>query len=159
MHSLSRIEDYTCIKGYNFKNFTMMEKSSIGAFSTIHFGNIISKNKSSLYIGRDTHISGYSSLGCAGSVVIGDNCIIGEGLYLHSENHNYGSNDIPIMHQGVSQIGIRIESNCWFGSRVTVLDGVSIGHGCVVGAGSVVTKSFPPMSVIAGVPACLIKVR
>jgi len=159
MHNLSRIDSFTRIIGYDYMNVTMMKRSSIGSFSTVHLGNTLTKNKSSLFIGRDTHISSYSSIGCAGSVFIGDKCIFGEGLFLHSENHNFDLVDVPIMDQGVNQVGIRIESNCWFGSRVTVLDGVTVGSGCVVGAGSVITKSFPPRSVIAGVPARLIKSR
>jgi len=52
---------------------------------------------------------------------------------------------------------IRLGSNCWLGARVTVLKGVSIGHGSVVGAGAVVTESLPPFSMAAGVPATVRK--
>ena len=54
---------------------------------------------------------------------------------------------------------VSIGENCWFGSNVTVLGGVSIGSGCVVGAGSVVTKDMPGNSVIVGNPARVFKNR
>ena len=52
-----------------------------------------------------------------------------------------------------------IEDDVWCGANVTILKGVTIGHGSVVAAGAVVTKSFPPYSIIGGVPAKLIKMR
>lgn len=52
-----------------------------------------------------------------------------------------------------------IEDDVWCGTNVTILKGVTIGHGSVVAAGAVVTKSFPPYSIIGGVPAKLIKMR
>lgn len=52
-----------------------------------------------------------------------------------------------------------IEDDVWCGANVTILKGVTIGRGSVVAAGAVVTKSFPPYSIIGGVPAKLIKMR
>lgn len=52
-----------------------------------------------------------------------------------------------------------IEDDVWCGANVTILKGVRIGKGCIVAAGAVVTKSFPPYSIIGGVPAKLIKKR
>ena len=59
------------------------------------------------------------------------------------------SNDLPVV----------IEDDVWCGANVTILKGVTIGRGSVIAAGAVVTKSFPPYSIIAGVPAKLIKMR
>ena len=52
-----------------------------------------------------------------------------------------------------------IEDDCWIGSGVRILDGVTIGHGSIVGAGAVVTKSIPPYSVAVGVPAKVMSKR
>lgn len=59
------------------------------------------------------------------------------------------SNDLPVV----------IEDDVWCGANVTILKGVTIGRGSVIAAGAVVTKSFPPYSIIAGVPAKLVKMR
>ena len=52
---------------------------------------------------------------------------------------------------------IKVGDNCWFGGNVVVLAGVTIGPGCVIAAGSVVTKDIPANSVVAGVPAVVKK--
>jgi len=61
--------------------------------------------------------------------------------------------------QGVTRAGIVIEDDCWLGAGAKILDGVTVGAGSVVGAGAVVTRSFPPKSVIGGVPAKLLRHR
>jgi maltose O-acetyltransferase len=54
---------------------------------------------------------------------------------------------------------IVIEDDVWIGARVTILGGVNIGTGAVIGAGSVVTKNVPPYAIVAGNPAKLIRYR
>ena len=66
-----------------------------------------------------------------------------------SDNEKLPNNDLPVV----------IEDDVWCGANVTILKGVTIGHGSIVAAGAVVTKSFPPYSIIGGVPAKLIKKR
>lgn len=100
-----------------------------------------------------------SFYGCAGGIELGDDVIVGNFVSMHSENHNCSDTEIPIRLQGTTHKGIKIGNNVWIGAKETILDGVHIGNGCVIGAGSVVTKSFPDNSVIAGVPAKIIKER
>ena len=50
---------------------------------------------------------------------------------------------------------IKVGDNCWFGANVSVMPGVTIGNGCVIAAGSVVTKDLPDNSLAAGVPATI----
>jgi acetyltransferase-like isoleucine patch superfamily enzyme len=84
--------------------------------------------------------------------------MIAPGVRMFSENHNF-SDDTTIKVQGVSWNPITIEDDCWIASGATLLAGVTIGRGSVVAAGAVVTKSFPPNSIIAGVPAKRISER
>ncbi|MDC0124525.1 acyltransferase [Gammaproteobacteria bacterium] len=61
--------------------------------------------------------------------------------------------------QGVTRQGIRIEDDCWIGANVVFLDGAHVNKGCVVAAGAVVKGVIPPYSVVAGIPAKVIKTR
>lgn len=102
----------------------------------------------------------HSYIGCnavigagGGGIRIGSNVLIGQGVSMHSEKHRYESADQLIRLQGVRFEGIEIGDDVWIGSRVVILDGVTIETGAVVGAGSVVTKSIPAYQVAVGAPA------
>ena len=131
----------------------------IGSYSSIIVSTSLNNLGKYIKIGNNVGIGEYAYLGGAGGLEIGDDCIVGQYLSCHPENHNYETLDTPIRLQGVTRKGITIGSNCWIGSKVTILDGVSIGSGCIIAAGAVVTKSFPEKSIIGGVPAKLIKKR
>lgn len=132
-------------------------RSSIGAFSRLIISTSFNQLGAYIHIGNHVGIGEFAYLGGAGGLSIGDECIIGQYFSCHPENHHYQNPDLPIRYQGVSRSGIRIGKNCWIGSKVTILDGVSIGDNCVIAAGAVVTKSMPASSVIGGVPAKVLK--
>jgi acetyltransferase-like isoleucine patch superfamily enzyme len=98
-------------------------------------------------------------LGGQGGIEIGENVIIGPDVKIFSENHNYKMANIFIKDQGENRKGVKIGNDCWIGSGSIILDGVNLSSGCVVAAGSVVTKSFQAFSVIGGTPAKIIKTR
>lgn len=106
-----------------------------------------------LEIGEQTCIGPYTCMAGPGDIRIGKNCMIASHVSIYANNHIFTDIHTPIGDQGLSCAGIVIEDDCWLGTGVRVLDGVTIGHGSVVGAGAVVTKSLPPFSVAVGVPA------
>lgn len=132
---------------------------SIGAFSRVIVSTSLNDIGDKICIGNNVGIGEFAYLGGAGGLEIGDECIVGQYLSCHPENHVYDDINISIRHQGVTRKGIKIGSNCWIGSKVTILDGVTIGNGCIIAAGCVVTKSFPDNSIIGGVPAKILKTR
>ncbi len=116
-----------------------------------------SNGSSFVKIGNKTSINRNSIV--IGLVSIGDNCAIAPGCVIVGSNHNFKNRDLNIKSQGLSRKGINISNDVWFGANVVVLDGVNIGEGSVIGAGSVVTKSIPPYSIAVGNPCNVIKTR
>ncbi len=127
--------------------------------ATLVCTGVIAKKGKGIKIGNNCAIGAQSFLSGQGGIEIGDDVIMGPQVRIFSENHNYEDPDIPIRSQGESRKEVIIAHNCWVGAGVTILAGVTIGSGCVLAAGSVITKSFPPDSIVAGVPARVIKKR
>lgn len=88
-------------------------------------------------------------------ITIGDNCYFGPDVGLYTPVHPVD----PDQRKADVESGkpITIGNNCWFGGHVTILPGVTLGENVVVGAGSVVTKSFGDNVVLVGNPARVIK--
>ncbi len=112
-----------------------------------------------LIVGQRVFIGRYSSLDSYHPITIGDDVMIGAYCYLTTGNHRFERRDIPMNAQGFEGAAIEIGSDVWIGAHVTVLPGVAIGNGAILGAGSVVTKNVPPYEIWAGVPAKYIKKR
>ncbi len=145
------------ISALSKKGVKIGDHVGIGAYSRIIVSTTFNDLGEFIKIGNNVGIGEYAYLGGAGGLEIGDDCIAGQYFSCHPENHNYSDLALPIRFQGVTRQGIKIGQNCWIGSKVTILDGVEIGNGCIIAAGAVVTKSFPSNSIIGGVPAKLIK--
>ena len=127
--------------------------------SFIRCTGVISELGVGLEIGNNTGLGHNSFINAQGGVSIGNDVIIGPNVSILAENHVFDSPDELIRLQGVNRIGIKIENNVWIGANVTILDGVQIGTGCVIGAGSVVTKSLPSYSIAVGNPCKVLKSR
>ena len=78
---------------------------------------------------------------------------------LIASTHIHANINRPIVDQGFTAEGIFIEDDVWLGAGVKVLDGVTIGTGTIVGAGSFVTTDLPAYSIAAGAPALVKKKR
>ena len=154
-----KIGDHCVLSAFGTEGIQIGDRSGIGDFSRLVVSTDLSHPGKGISLGRNVGIGEFAYLGGAGGLEIGDDCIIGQYFSCHPENHHFHDFETPIRMQGVSQKGIRIGANCWIGAKVTILDGVEIGEGCVIAAGAVVTKSMPARSVIGGVPARVIRSR
>jgi acetyltransferase-like isoleucine patch superfamily enzyme len=98
-------------------------------------------------------------MGAGGGICIGNHVLIGQSVNIHAENHRFADPNLRIDQQGVSYQGVIIKDDVWIGSKTTILDGVTIDQGAVIGAGAVVTKPIPPYAIAIGVPARIIGTR
>ena len=133
-------------KGVNFK---------IGQWSRI-------QQPSALFIGNNVSINDRAWIAAnknGGQIYIGDDTIIGPNCTIHSGNHIYKDRVKSIRNQGYIFKTITVSCDVWIGANVTVLQGINIGEGAVIAAGSVVTKNVDAYSLVAGVPAKKIKER
>ena len=112
-----------------------------------------------LEIGTNSSIGPDGFIGCAGKVKVGKDVMIGPRVMIIAENHNFHSADKDIKAQGVHQQGIKIGDNVWIGANVTILDGVEVGSGSVIGASTILTKSVPENSIIYNKISRVTKVR
>ena len=93
-------------------------------------------------------------LGTTSQIKFGKHVLLAANCYIGGAQHQFDRLDVPIMRQGYeSRGGVVIEDDVWLGANVIILDGVTVGTGSVIGAGSVVTKDIPPYSIAVGVPA------
>jgi len=117
---------------------------------------VVIKNPYNVEIGNNVSIASFVHIWGGGSVKIGNNVLIASHVAIVSETHDYDSTNIYSTHKIAP---VLIESNTWIGSHAVILPGVTIGEGAVIGAGSIVTKNVEPFSIVAGIPAKLVKKR
>lgn len=142
--------------------------SCTGKNNKIELANLVSLDRSvdlrafeggQLSIGDRTYIGPHTCIWGYGKISIGKDCLIASHSSLYAHNYNFQDPSQKIREQGFNYKGIVIEDDCWLGSGVNVVDGVTIGRGSVIGAGAVVTKDIPSYSIAVGVPAKVIDSR
>ena len=133
-----------CSNGLNFGDYVTISRGVMIRPSSYYGGDY----GIGLTIGEHSSIGPYGYVGCSGRIVIGKNVMFGPKCSLFAENHVFSNTDNSIKSQGVQQKGITIEDDCWIGSNVIILDGVTIGKGSVIGAGTLVSKDVPAGSVV-----------
>ena len=132
-----------------YRRFSLGKKSVVESFSCINnaVGDVI--------IGDHTRIGLHNTI--IGPVTIGSHVNLAQGITVTALNHNFNEADKRIDEQGVSTKPVVIEDDIWIGANAAIMPGVTIGRHSVVAAGAVVTRDVPPYSVVAGVPAKIIK--
>ena len=151
------IGDNVKIMALSVKGIVGGRNVTIRRGTTIDCTGVYSHIGEGLVLGNNVGISDNCFIQVRGKVIIGNDVIIGPNTSIFSENHNFKNTRILIRNQGVSRRGVIIEDNVWIGANVTILDGVKIGKGSVISAGSVVNKNIDDNTVVGGIPARLIK--
>jgi len=108
-------------------------------------------------LGAHSTVNPYACI--SGKVRCGEGVRIASHVSIVGFNHGFEDPDVPIHAQKHESLGIVIEDDVWIGANAVVLDGVTIGKGAVIAAGAVVTKDVAPLSIMAGVPAKLVRKR
>lgn len=116
-----------------------------------------SKCNGSISIGNNTNIEQNCHFISAGKLAIGPNCLISSNVFITDCSHEYADINTPVIKQPLIVKETIIDEGVYIGFGTCVLAGVHIGKHCVIGANSVLTKSVPDYSVVAGCPAKILK--
>jgi acetyltransferase-like isoleucine patch superfamily enzyme len=144
-----KFEDYAEIHGLCEEGLIFGDNVTIGRNVMIRPSSYYGKDYGKgLVVGDNSSIGPHAYVGCSGKITIGKNVMFGPKCSLFAENHNFSDKENTIKSQGVNQKGITVEDDCWIGSNVVILDGVTIGKGSVIGAGTLITKSVPEGSIV-----------
>lgn len=117
-----------------------------------------------LKIGHNVEVNDQVHIAAIKSVIIGNNVLIASKVFISDHNHGFygfdGRHDHPDTipkERGLSYAPVEIEDNVWIGEFVSVLPGVTIGKGSIIGTMSVVVRDVPPYCIAVGAPAKVIK--
>jgi acetyltransferase-like isoleucine patch superfamily enzyme len=104
-------------------------------------------------VGKNVFINSCCNFQDQGGIIIGDGSLIGHKTVLATLNHGLTPEDRHSLYPSPIMIG----KNVWVGASVTILPGVTVGDNAIIAAGAVVTKDVPANTVVAGVPAKVIR--
>ncbi len=125
--------------------------------AVLHVYNFRHLPHAGIRIGRDSLIGEFNVLRGQGGITIGDRVYTSPLVQLVAVDHVFSDPNRSFVEQGITAQGIVVEDDVWIGAGAIVTDGVHIGRGAVVAAGAVVTRDVPPHTVVAGVPARVVK--
>lgn len=132
---------------------------TIGRFVWIGEGCAFRAHEGTLRIGDKCTFGGKDTINCYNHIEVGDENLWADDIYIVDFDHWYLDPHMTIRSQGIRKEHVVIRPNVWIGDKVTVIRGVTVGEGSVIGAMSLVTHDVPPYSVVGGVPAKVIKYR
>lgn len=148
----------------NKRNIQIGNRFTTGFGCRIEAFPLDDPNSVCLSIGKNVEINDYVHIAAVKSVTIGDNVLMASKIYIsdclhgsYAGNENDDNPNIPPNERSLTAKEVIIKENVWLGEFVSVLPGVTIGKGTIVGANSVVTKSLPEFVIAVGAPAKPIK--
>src|SRR6266487_1123453 len=156
---MTLISDHVEINALSKKGIVMGDNVSIHRQTIIECTGVIRELGEGLTIGNNVGIAQNCFIQVRGFVSIGSNVMFGPNVSIFSENHGFERTDVPMIKQTTVRKGVVIEDDVWLGTQSVILDGVTIGKGSIVAAGAIVNVNVPPYSIVAGVPAKIIKSR
>lgn len=127
----------------------------LGDYSVVESFACINNAVGDVIIGDHTRIGLHNTI--IGPVTIGSHVNLAQGITITALNHNFDESEKRIDQQGISTKEVVLEDDIWVGANAVILPGVTIGTHAVVAAGAIVTKDVPPHSLVAGVPAKVIR--
>ena len=120
---------------------------------------LLTANNGNITIGRRCWLAAGTYLYGNGNIHMGDDVLIAARTIINTVAHNYSHRYLPINAQGINTAPVIIEDDVWIGLNCTILQGVTIGRGAIIGAGSLVNQSVPAYSIVVGTPARVIGTR
>ena len=123
----------------------------------LHVYNFRHLPRAGIRIGRDSLIGEFNVLRGQGGIAIGNRVYLAPLVQVLAVNHVFDDPSRPFTEQGITAQGIVIEDDVWVGAGAIILDGVHIGRGAVIGAGAVVAEDVPAHTLVAGVPARVVR--
>lgn len=148
---------------YNFLNgkyISIGDHTSIGRYARLHCYDHYNgvKFQPKIEIGSNCIFGPNLTILCADSVVIEDNVAFAGYITIVNENHGTDvEHELPFYRQTLTSAPVLVKEGSWIGERCCILPGVTIGKKCIIGSGSVVTKSIPDYSIAVGNPAKVVK--
>lgn len=126
---------------------------ALAAGVSINDAVVINANRGFVTLGERSWLGPFCFVCGNGGVTIGRNVLVAGHSTINTVSHTTTRCDIPVNDQPVLTDPVVIEDDVWIGLNAVILQGVTLGHGCIIGAGAVVTRSIPPWSIAVGVPA------
>lgn len=144
---------------YGLKNIQIGNYTYVSSHSTLSTWTV--GNEPILIIGNNCNIGEYNHFSAANKIIIGNGVLTGRWVTITDNDHGSFTKEqlqiSPIKRPIVPKGEIIIDDNVWIGDKATLLAGVHIGRGAIIAANAVVTKDVPDYSIVAGVPAKVIK--
>ena len=143
---------HACPAGIDIGENTIVMHGAI-----LHVYNFRSMPQSGIWIGKNSLIGEFSVIRGQGGVTIGDRVYTSPFSQILAVNHVFDDPNHSFVDQGITAEGIVIEDDVWLGAGAIITDGVHVGQGAVIASGAVVTHDVPAHTVVAGMPARVIK--